>query len=250
MKVFIVDDNPQIRQYLLRVLPELAELHVSGVATNVSEAVSLLSTQQATVNVLLLDVELPDGKGFEVLEQLPDFSGHVIFITSHERFALRAIKFSALDFLLKPIDRDELQQALRKAKEKQAKFALSPEKRAQLLRDNLSADPLAQKIILSNSDTLRLVRLDEIVRCSSEGSYTTFFLHDTTQMVVSKPSSYFEEWLPEPYFLRIHRSHLVNLHFFDRLDKKEGGTIHLKDGSQVPIAVRRRDLLLKALQEL
>ncbi|MEM6299404.1 MAG: LytTR family DNA-binding domain-containing protein [Bacteroidota bacterium] len=258
MKIFIVEDNPSIRSFLVQVIPTLsADYQIIGTSSNVEEAMLFLQNQ--TPDLLLLDVELPDGKGFDVLKrwnELNDkekFEGSVIFATAHNHYALQAIKFSALDYLLKPINVEELREALKKAAEDKATRDQFMQEKLQILEQNLEnvdqEKPSGkQRIILSDAERIQMVSVDEIVRCEANGSYTTFFLTESRNITISKSIKNIEAMLPDVIFYRIHRSHLINLTFFDFLDRKDGGTVHLKDGSILPIAVRRKDTLLEKLR--
>ncbi|WP_338768347.1 LytTR family DNA-binding domain-containing protein [Bernardetia sp. ABR2-2B] len=259
MDIFIVDDNPSIRQFLLKVIPTLSKQYkIIGTGASVSEALLLLETQKP--NLLILDVELPDGKGFDILQKLIDkktFNGNVIFITAHDHYALRAIKYSALDYLLKPIDPEALREALLKAvKQIEDKQILQDftNQKIGVLKQNLENveqnenSTQEQKIVLSDAEKIYLVAIDEIVRCESNGNYTSFYLTEKRIITISQSIKVFEQMLPTSIFYRVHRSHLINLNFFEFLDKKDGGTIHLKDGSLLPIAIRRKEDLLERLK--
>ena len=269
MDIFIVDDNPSIRKFLIQVIPTLSkEYRIIGVGASVEEG--LISLEILKPDLLILDVELPDGKGFDILQKLSEknekgiFEWNVIFITAHDHYALRAIKYSALDYLLKPIDPEALEEALLKAvREINNKKILQnfTTTKLEILQQNLRQveqnenskkekdNAKDQKIVLSDAEKIYLVSVDEIVRCESNGNYTSFFLTNKRTITISQSIKVFEQMLPESIFYRVHRSHLINLAFFDFLDKKEGGTIHLKDGSLLPIAIRRKDDLLDRLKQ-
>lgn len=266
MDIFIVDDNPSIRKFLMQVIPTLStEYRIIGTATNVEEALLALETQKP--NLLILDVELPDGKGFDILQKLIEkntFNGNVIFITAHDHYALRAIKYSALDYLLKPIDPEALGEALLKAvKQIENKQIIQnfTHQKIEVLKQNLENveknevankdqnSPNEQKIVLSDAEKIYLVSINEIVRCESNGNYTTFCLTQNRTITISQSIKVFEQMLPSSIFYRVHRSHLINLNFFDFLDKKDGGTIHLKNGNLLPIAIRRKDELVERLKQ-
>lgn len=258
MKIFIVEDNPSIRRFLVQVIPTLsADYKIIGTGSNVEEAMLFLQNQ--TPDLLLLDIELPDGKGFDVLKRWDDlnnkekFQGSVIFATAHNHYALQAIKFSALDYLLKPLDVEELQKALEKAAKNKATRDQFMQEKLQVLERNLEnvyqeKPSSKQRIILSDAERIHMVSENEIVRCEANGSYTTFFLTEDKNITISKSIKNIEAMLPNDTFYRIHRSHLINLTFFAFLDRKDGGTVHLKDGSMLPIAVRKKDSLLEKLR--
>ncbi|WP_291720709.1 LytR/AlgR family response regulator transcription factor [Bernardetia sp.] len=264
MDIFIVDDNPSIRKFLLQIIPTLSkEYRIIGVAASVEEGLISLEVQKP--DLLILDVELPDGKGFDILQKLSEknekgiFEGNVIFATAHDHYALRAIKYSALDYLLKPIDPEALEQALLKAvqqiKNKQLLQDFTQQK-INTLRQNLEnveqneENIKAQKIVLSDAEKIYLVSVEEIMRCESNGNYTFFYLTENRTITITQSIKVFEQMLPKSIFYRVHRSHLMNLNFFEFLDKKDGGTIHLKDGSTLPVAVRRKDELLERLKSI
>ena len=258
MTLFIVEDNPSIRRFLLQVVPTLGDdFTVIGASSSVEEALILLRSQRP--DLLLLDVELPDGNGFDVLRRWHEasdtpFTGSVIFATAHDHYALRAIKYSALDYLLKPIDVDELAAALRKAADRQRAQPFL-ENKIDVLHQNLEHPPTddatdRQRIVLADAERIYLVTVRDIVRCEADGSYTQFHLASGKHLTLSKSIKTVEQMLPDSLFYRIHRSHLINLTCFDYLDRRDGGTVHLHDGTRLPVAVRRREALLERLQQL
>ena len=271
MDIFIVDDNPSIRKFLMQIIPTLSKKYrVIGVGASVEEG--LLSLKMLKPDLLILDVELPDGKGFDILQKLSEqkengiFEGNVVFVTAHDHYALRAIKYSALDFLVKPVILEELQKALEKAvREKQSKHITQNQtthfltKKIETLKQNLKqleteklnslSNPNEQTIVLSDAEKIYLISINEIIRCESQRNYTSFHLTKNRNIVVSQPMKFYENILPKENFYRVHRSHLINLHFFDFLDKREGGTLHLKDGSILPVAIRRKEDLIEKLRK-
>ena len=259
MTIFIVEDNPSIRRFLLQVIPTCGDdLDVIGASSSVEEALLFLRMKQP--DLLLLDVELPDGNGFDVLRRWDEvsetpFAGNVIFATAHDHYALRAIKYSALDYLLKPIDVDELSTALAKAAAQQQRARPFLENKIEVLHQNLEApaedaEADRQRIVLADAERIYLVTVREIVRCEADGSYTQFHLENGKHLTLSKSIKTVEQMLPDALFYRIHRSHLINLTFFDYLDRRDGGTVRLHDGTTLPVAVRRREALLERLQQL
>ncbi|WP_291727176.1 LytR/AlgR family response regulator transcription factor [Bernardetia sp.] len=263
MDIFIVEDNAATRRFLIQLIPTLDKSYrIIGTSTNVEEANLFLKAQKP--HVLLLDIELPDGKGFDIIQRWNQdnnkkFDGYVIFATAHNHYALRAIKYSAFDYLLKPIQEEELKQTLIRAKkqlENHILFNNYIDNQLETLKQNIESvenekallEAKPQKVILSDADRIYLVIIDEIIRCEASGNYTIVWLTEERKITVSKPIGVFEDMLPKALFNRIHRSHLINLQFFSFLDKKEGGTVHLKDGSILPIARRRKDNLLGLIE--
>ncbi|WP_291727135.1 LytR/AlgR family response regulator transcription factor [Bernardetia sp.] len=262
MNIFIVEDNPTISRFLLQVIPTLdPSYNIVGTVDTVKGALEFLRNIQP--DLLLLDVELPDGKGFDILQkwnqenQKERFDGSVVFATAHNHYALQAIKHSALDYLVKPINVNELKTALKKAFENTEQLSKQfMNDKIEVLRQNIEnvqtygKDYQNQKIVLSDAEKIYLVAIEDIVRCEAERSYTSFFLKEGKHITISKSIKVIEEMLPESIFYRVHRSHLINLTYFDFLDKKDGGTVYLKDGSTLPIAIRRKDTLIERLRQI
>jgi len=243
MKIFILEDEPSVREYLLTILPLLSpENQIIGLASSLKEAQTLLPNLKP--DLLLFDVELPDGQSFELLKMKNLPPAHVIFITAHNAFALQAIKFSALDYLLKPIDEDELEQALQKAQERLRADALHSQ--LELLEENLQRTR-PKRLVLKDATQIHLVQTQDILRLEASGSYTHFFLRNGDQLVMTQTLKSYSTMLEGAGFFRVHHSHLVNLDAIQRIDKSEGLILCLEDGSEVPISVRRKDSLLKAL---
>lgn len=262
MTIFIVEDNPNVRRFLLQVIPTFDDSYqIIGVSSSVEEA--LISLRAQSPDVLILDIELPDGNGFDILKKWNKenegkiFGVQIIFATAHNHYALQAIKFSALDYLLKPISITELQEALQKASKNihvdkfmMDKINVLQQNLLQIETQNSENAVHKQNIVLSDAERIHLVNIHEVIRCEANGSYTTFFLNGNKQITMSKSIKTIEQMLPDSIFYRVHRSHLINLTFFDFLDKKDGGTIHLKGGTILPIAIRRKDALIHKLRLL
>ncbi len=199
-------------------------------------------------NLLLLDIELEDGTGFDLLKKFenPDFK--VIFITAHNQFAIRAFKVSALDFILKPVNPEELAEAVGKAQQ-----VVQNELRLKLdaLETNLrSEDRQCKKIAVKTMESIHLLDKDNITHCGSNGSYCTVYTTEGAEIVTSKPVKDFDEMLAGAGFYRVHQSFLINLSHIKRFDKAEGGSVILLNGHKIPVASRKREILLSLLDEL
>jgi len=247
MKTVIIDDNAPTRKKIRKLLeiyaPDLTILdEAEGVETG------FVSIQKHQPDLVLLDVEMGDGTGFDLISLFDKPNFIVIFITAHDGYAIRAFQTTAIGYVLKPIDAQQLLAALRQAKMQRTQLETSQALKA--LLENRKAKAEAQQLILSDAENFYLVPINNIMRCESESNYTRFFLQNGEVILIAKTMKAYEEILEGNGFFRVHRSHLVNLQYFNRLDKKEGGTIYLKDGSKVPVAVRRKDLLLEALGKL
>lgn len=243
MKAVLIDDQSHVRENLKMLLGEFVpEVVVIAEADGVKSGLDCLKKYKP--DLVFLDIEMADGTGFDLLSLIKERTFRVIFVTGHDGYAIRAFRVAAIDYLLKPVDPDDLIEAVEKAKRQ------GPLQQVQVNEAvaSQSADKLKQ-LVLSDADNVYLVQLSEIIRCQSEDNYTRFFLLDGRKLLISRTMKEFAELLEKAGFFRSHQSHLINLAFFDHLDKRDGGTIFLKDGSSVPLATRKKDSLLQALRE-
>jgi len=247
LKTIIIDDEEHVRKTLGKFLKKYCpQVIVTGEAAGVAEARELINRQHP--DLLLLDIELEDGTGFDLLKKFehPDFK--VIFITAHNQFAIRAFKVSALDFILKPVNPEELAEAVEKAQQ-----VVQNELRLKLdaLETNLqSEDRQCKKIVIKTSESIHLLDKDNITHCESDGSYCTVYTTEGAEIVTSKPVKDFDEMLAGAGFYRVHRSFLINLAHIKRFDKAEGGCVILSNDHKIPVASRKREILLGLLDEL
>ncbi len=248
MKIILVDDEPAARNTLRKMLADVApNAKVEGEANNLESAYELC--MEIKPDLVFLDVELGSQKGFSLLEKhnLPPFK--VIFVTAHEKYSLQAIRASALDFLLKPVDPDELNAAIAKAAAAVDKDDLA--KRLDTLMHNLyNVEKEKKKLVLKTFDQIQIIDVKDIVQCISDKNYTIFSLADGARLMVSKNLGEYEDMLSDYGFFRIHHSHLVNVDFISKYDKKNGGVLVLKDQSQVPVSLRKKNILLKIFESL
>ena len=250
MNVVIIDNESKFRETLKNLLDLYCPtVQVMGEAHGVESGVALIEKLQP--QLVFLDIQMDDGTGLDLLNAIPDRAFEVIFITAYDEFALDAIKLSALDYLLKPIDPDELICAINKAKaslsrqENQLHYA-----QLKALLQNVGSDGKnKKKIVLKDVENVYLVEISEIIRCEAAGSYTQFHLTETRKIMVSKNLREYENTLKPYGFYRSHHSHLFNIHQLDRYDKSLGGSLVMKDGSQIPVSVRRKEPLLRLLTE-
>jgi len=242
MKVIIIDDESLVRKTLETILRDsFPNINIVGQAGSVVEAVSLIKEQSP--DLILLDVDLTDGNGFDVLTQVKPINFKVIFITAHQEYAIKAIKFSAFDFILKPISQNELTYAVQRVI--QEYNLVDQNLKWNAFFNNLNeTHKKSKKIVLKTSESIHIVQIDEIIRCEADNNYSTFFLLTGEKIVVSKGLKEFEELLTDYGFFRVHQSHLINLDFVLRFDKKDGGYIILSDNSVVPVSQRKKQKLL------
>ena len=200
--------------------------------------------------MVFLDIKMPDGSGFDLLKRFKKPTFRTVFVTAFDEFAVEAIKFSAFDYLLKPISTDELRETITKLTEEMSE----PEDftvKLQAFFDNVnSIERDKKKIVLKTANSIHLVTISNVVRCESDGNYTWFYFNNQPKLLISRPLKQFEELL-EPYgFFRPHQSHLVNIRAISRIDKVDGGTLILEDNTPIPVSVRKREQLFSILEQL
>jgi two-component system, LytTR family, response regulator len=243
----IVDDSPEARESLSADLARWCpNVRLAGQAGSMNEGLKVL--RELKPDVVFLDIQLGDGDGFKLLEDLGETSTHVIFTTGMDNYGIRAIKFSALDYLLKPVDPDELVAAVEKLSQAQQKQSIT--ENLKLLAEHLQPARPAnsiKRLALNSSDRVQVVNISDIIRCESERNYTTFFLKDKKQIVVTKTLKEYEELLEPSGFVRIHHSHLINLEHLKEFIKHDGGYALMDDNAHVPVSVRKREDLMRAL---
>lgn len=246
MKALIIDDEKRTRELIAKLI-ESFELGIETfpIGENVTSGLKAIETVQP--DIVFLDIQMPDGTGFDLLKLLPNKTFEVIFITAHEEFAIKAIKFSALDYILKPIDPEELRKSVEKAIE--SIDHKREESQFDALQHNIQP---AQKrrLVLKTQESVHVVDLDKIIRCEADRNYTSFYLVDHKKILVSKTLKDYETLLTGHNFLRVQQSHLINLDYVDRYDKANGGSVIMKDGSEVPLSPAKRDIFFKILENM
>lgn len=249
LTAIIVDDELQSRETLERMLVNFCpqQIEILGKVTSVVEAVQVID-QQAP-DVVFLDIEMPGGNGFTLLEHYQDFPFEVIFTTAHDLYAINAIKFAALDYLLKPVNIQELKEAVKRAEKKIGKEAEDDrQKKMDTLKSNLAQnDQSFTKIALPTSEGIDFITITDIIRVEAERSYSNFYFTKRKKIMVSKPLSEFEELLEQCNFFRIHKSHMINLNRLVKYVKGKGGYVIMDDESNVDVSVRRKEALLKRI---
>lgn len=243
MKALVVDDIPQARKTLIKDLETYCpEIVIQGEADGVVGAVKFLNKNQ--VDIVFLDIQMDDGSGFDILDMIPEIHFHIIFITANDGHALRAFKYSAVDYLLKPVDPDELVKAVGKARYRTSEQHLKYE----LLKKNNKSES-HEMLALNSQDKIQLVKIADIIRCQSEDNYTYFFLSDGKKIVVSKTLKEYDELLQEHKFLRVHHSHLVNAKKIIEF-RKNDDLLLLSDHSTIPVSSRKKQDVIRALENL
>ncbi|MDD2344741.1 MAG: LytTR family DNA-binding domain-containing protein [Bacteroidales bacterium] len=245
MKVAIVEDEKKMALRIEKIVKtNFPEAEITGIATHVEDAVSLLVSTKP--QIVLMDIHLVNGTGFDVIERVFPFDFKLVFITAYEQFAIKAFKFSALDYVLKPFDDVDIIQAISRAKEQILKETLDI--KMETLLSNLHSDHKeSKKIVLKTNDSIYVAKTSDIIRLESDGAYTRFFFADGKNVFVSKNLKEFDDLLAEFGFIRIHQSHLINMEFFARYQKGDGGFVVMKDGSKSPVSTRKKDALMEYL---
>lgn len=234
----IVEDEKLTIELIQNMLTMLCkEVQIIGTARGVEEAFSVINNKKP--KLILLDIQLKDGNGFDLLEKFAAPAFKVIFITAFDQYAVKAFKYSALDYLLKPIDPDGLVQSIQKfQKDQQQQLKLEA-----LKKNRKSLDTL----ILKTQESYHLVKTKDIIYCQSEGNYTTFYINGGLRVLVSKPIKYFAELLEGQHIYRVHQSYLINLNWVMRYDKS--GYVHLKNNAVVPVSARKTAYFLALLKQ-
>lgn len=242
LKCYLVDDDVSAIENLRGLLQKhCPQAIIVGSVTGVQEAVSFLSTNP--VDVLFLDIRMRNETGFDLLEQLPDFDGSLIFVTAHDEYGLKAIKFSATDYILKPINVTELISAIEKAGRRKSQSVT--QEQISMLLQSVANQPKSQqtRIALPDADEIRYINIADIIYCKSSNSYTTFHLTGNEKITVSRPISEYETLLVPYGFIRTHQSYLVNKNRIRSFKKEDGGYLNMEDGTTVPVSRQRKGLL-------
>ncbi len=248
MKTIIIDDEAKARKTIMEILKYSDEsIEIVAEADGVETGFEAIMTHKP--ELVLLDINMPDGSGFDLLKKLPTIGFKLIFITAFEQFAIKAFEFSALDYILKPIDPVKLINSVKRASELVESENLSLKLNALFSNLNMQ-DKKNQKIVLHTEKRIHIIETKNIVHCQSDGGYTTFYLIDNKKITVSKNLKTFEELLSNCNFFRAHQSYLINLDYLDFYNKHDGGYIVMKDGSKIPLAQRKKEVFLKIISKL
>ena len=241
ISTIIVDDEERSRSSLRNLLSKYCkEVEVKAEAGTIEEAVALIEAHNP--ELLMLDIRLKEGTSFEILRRLPHSDFYVIFTTAYDEYAIKAFKFSAIDYLLKPIDLEELITAIDKVKRI---IRSSPKTSSELINQLLTFNLNDPNITVPTANTLEFVRIRQIQWLKSEGAYTEIHLRDGVMILSSKNLGYFEGILRDSGFFRTHHSHMVNLNAVKRYIKKDGGYVELQDKTTIPISRRKKDQFMQ-----
>ncbi len=245
-RAVIIDDEKHLREMIRNMLSDsFPDLEIIGEADSVKDGVKTIDDLKP--DIVFLDIEIKGGEGFDILKEVKYKGFKVIFITAFNEFAIKAIKFSAIDYILKPIDEDEFLKAVKKALAEIEKPML--QKQIENFFDNYH-NLQNKKLVIRTAEDIHIVNVNDIIRCESDNSYTSVFVEGGEKIVVSKSIKEYTELLNDYGFIRPHQSHLVNLNYVKRLDKSDGGFLIMKDGKEIPVSTRRKQNLLQILNDL
>ncbi|MGE8552728.1 MAG: LytR/AlgR family response regulator transcription factor [Chryseobacterium jejuense] len=242
-KAIIIEDEYHLREALSIMLEIIApdKVQIIGYAESADEAAKLIDRLQP--DLVFMDIMLKNGTGFDVLQQISYRKFHLIFTTAYEEYAIRAFKFSALDYLLKPIDAEELKIAIDRIQD--LKERSLEEKQLNELSYNMNKVP--QRIILPTQEAMHVVKINQIMHCETSGSYTTFYLNDGKKIMVSKPLKNYESILLPPDFFRVHQSYLINTNYIVSYSRE--GMIEMENGVSIPISRAKKEAFFKLMKE-
>ena len=243
-RIIIIDDEKNnhhlLQESLLQYFSD--KVTIEGTATDISSAKRIISKNNP--DLVLLNIQLPDGNCFDLLDELPEISFGIIFLTPHNDFIHKSLEFTSLKFLLKPVDHEKLISLIEQPWDKKTINA----QKTQLEAAARTYRNLERKIILKTSDCVHVVSLENIIRCQADINYTIFHFKDQSQLIVSRTLKDFEIKLKDHGFFRAHKAHLINIRYIRSIDRKRLGYVMLTDGSKVPIAIRKRETLIRILE--
>lgn len=247
LTAIIVDDEKHSRETLAKLIEEFCqETTVLTTANSTAEAIEKIKSNKP--DVVFLDIELQSGTGFDILTQIDTINFEVIFTTAYEQYAIQAIKFSSLDYLLKPLGIEELKTAIEKARKKKDQEVYK--KQLETLIDNLQQQPKFNKICLSTADSVEFINIKDILYCKANGAYTSFILKNNISLLVSKHLKEYEKLLIKQQFMRIHNSFLINLKEVKKFVKSDGGYIIMNNDDIINISKSKKEKFLNAMNHL
>lgn len=244
MRAIIVDDEPKAREVLQRLLSHYApEIEVVGNAKNITEGRALIDNEEP--DVVFLDVEMPNGSGFDLIRSIDNPTFETVFTTAYERYAIEAFRVAAVDYLVKPIDPEELLACTKRLRTRQNR---DEDEKSQLksLLEQL-ASPGNKKLALPDTNGVTFVNPSQIIRCSSDRNYTLVHCSDGERHLICKTLKEFETTLTPFNFFRVHHSDLINLDYVARFEKADGGYAVMSDDSKIAVSKRKRAAFLEVL---
>ena len=246
MTAVIIDDEEMGRLSLRKKINMYCDsVDVVGEAENGEAGIKLIAEKNP--DIVFLDIEMPVMNGFEMMGKLLEPNFHLIFVTAYDQYAIKAIRYAAFDYLLKPVDIDQLKQALARINSKETK---QTKRQLQTLQEQLNMVYPLGKIAVPTIDGLLFFNTKDIIHLEAEGNYTTLYMVDDKKQVTSRSLKDFEELLPSAFFFRCHHSHMISLQFISRYIKGDGGQIELENGQTVPVSRRKKEAFLEKVKNL
>lgn len=247
MRVVIIEDEKLLRETNRKMLQSnFPNMEVVGEAASIDDSIKLL--KETKPDLVLLDIELEDGNCFQVLQACKPYTFKIVFITAYSEFAIKAIKFCALDYILKPLNEYEFCSAINKAIELDKPDELLEQ--SSYLEQQYAQKKCPEKILLRTVEALHIVNVCDILYCKSDNSYTTFYLTNNKEVLVSKSIKEYDELLSSQGFIRPHQSYLVNINAIEKMDKTDGGFIILHNQKEIPVSKRRKQWVFDTLEKM
>lgn len=245
LTAIIIDDEKKGRIALREKLKNYCpEIQLTGEAEDGNEG--LIVIKEVNPDIVFLDIEMPRLDGFEMLQKLPDKNFHLIFITAYNHYAIRAIKYAAFDYLLKPVDIEELKSTIKRI---EAQTNRRTARQLEILQHNLSDHPMLNKIAISAADGLLFFNIADIIHLEAQSNYTAIHFSNRPVLLASRTLKDFEELLPPELFFRSHHSRIVNLRYIKRYIRGDGGQIEMLNGDHVPVSRRKKENFLKIFKD-
>lgn len=241
IRTLIVDDEEHCRDRIVKLITDYGQnLEIIATCSTVDEA--LIKTKTLRPDLVFLDIEIHDKTGFEYLEQLERYNFNLIFTTAFDNYAIKAFKYSAMDYLLKPIDSDDFINAMARLNKKSN--SIDSDLRINALIKNLKSDEKKKTITIPTSNGFEILEIIEIIHCKADTSYT-YIQTTTDKILVSKPIKFYEDLLKDLNFFRIHNSHLVNIEHIKKYTKGKGGYVTMSNNDHIDVSTRRKEGFLK-----
>jgi len=245
MRAILVDDElANLENLQVLLAKNCLNVKVVALANNINEAFEKVNLHRP--DLLFLDIQMGKTTGFDLLNLLAEKSFEVIFVTAYDNYGIQAVKFAALDYLLKPVDPDELKAAVTKAENRMAS-KINGEQLNFLLNQIKRTEPAVPKIALPQQHEIRYVSVDDVVRCVADNTYTFFYLSSGEKILISKPLKEYSDLLKPQGFVRAHQSHLVNPKFVKSWLKEDGGMLLMNNGDKIPVSKPNREMVKEVL---
>jgi two-component system LytT family response regulator len=246
IRTILVDDEIDSIRVLRRLLEEYCpKVSIAGTASGLDTALPLI--RETKPDLVLLDIEMAQGNAFDLLNQLQPISFQVIFVTAFDNYAIRAFKYSAVDYLLKPVDIDDLRNAIDRADRMRSEQGTVMQQMKTLLENVGAMQVSQQKMAVPTLTGLIFVSVQDIIRFEAKGSYTSIHIHKEESVMATRTIREYEDILPDSVFFRIHNSHIINISRIRKYHKGRGGSVEMEDGSEIEVASRRKDEFLRRL---